>query len=105
MAPRRALAHYAARAVLEHVLARHGITFRQQISPARRAALTARAARTPGDLVTQVQGYLKADPAGIRATLDELLAKQLLVAHGAYRVLRPAVGRHLLSWVRETRRG
>lgn len=87
---------------MEHVLARRGITFRQQIFL--RAALTVGVARTPGDLVTQVQGYLKADPADIRATLDELLAKQLLVAHGAYRVLRPAVGRHPLPWVRETRR-
>ncbi|MEV0037819.1 hypothetical protein [Streptomyces sp. NPDC050804] len=103
MAPRLALAPYAACGVLEHVLARDGITFQQQISLC--AALTAGAARTPGDLVTQVQGYLKADPADIRATLDDPLAKQLLVAHGAYRVLRPAVGRHPLPWVRETRRG
>lgn len=76
-----ALAHYAARGVLEHVLARHGISFQQQV--ALRAALIADAPQTPDDLVTQVQGSLKADPADIRATLDELLAKQLLVADGA----------------------
>jgi DNA-binding MarR family transcriptional regulator len=80
-----ALTHYAARGVLEHVLARHGITFQQQI--ALRAALTADAPQTPDDLVTQVQASLKADPADIRATLDELLAKQLLVADGPH--LRP----------------
>ncbi|MEV6419253.1 MarR family transcriptional regulator [Streptomyces sp. NPDC051662] len=91
-----ALAHYAARGILESVLTRHGITFQQQI--ALRAALTADAPRTPDDLVTQVQGYLKADPADIRATLDELLAKRLLVADGAH--LRPTeAGRELTATV------
>lgn len=79
------LAHYAARGVLEHVLARHGITFQQQVTL--RAAVTADALQTPDDLVTQVRGSLKADPADIRATLDELLAKQLLEVDGAH--LRP----------------
>ncbi|MFD3559306.1 MarR family transcriptional regulator [Streptomyces sp. NPDC058686] len=88
------LAHYAARGVLEHVLARHGATFQQQI--ALRAAVTADAPQTPDDLATQVQGSLKADPAGIRATLDEPLAKHLLVADGAH--LRPTdAGRELLA--------
>ncbi|WP_432181921.1 MarR family transcriptional regulator [Streptomyces sp. NBC_00063] len=90
------LAHYAARGVLEHVLARHGITFQQQI--ALRAALTADAPQAPDDLVTHVQSSLKADPADIRATLDELLAKQLLDADGAR--LRPTdAGRDLLAAV------
>jgi DNA-binding MarR family transcriptional regulator len=90
------LAHYAARGVLEHVLARHGATFQQQV--ALRAAVTADTPQTPVDLVTQVQGSLKADPAGIRATLDELLAKQLLVADGAH--LRPTdAGRELLATI------
>ncbi|WP_371798603.1 MarR family transcriptional regulator [Streptomyces sp. NBC_01707] len=90
------LAHYAARGVLEHVLARHGATFQQQI--ALRAAVTADAPRTPNDLVTEVRGSLKADPSDIRATLDELLAKQLLVADGAH--LRPTdAGRELIAAV------
>lgn len=90
------LAHYAARGVLERVLARHGATFQQQV--ALRAAITADAPQTPDDLVTQVQGSLKADPTDIRATLDELLAKQLLVADGAY--LRPTdAGRELIAAV------
>ncbi|WP_326797959.1 MarR family transcriptional regulator [Streptomyces sp. NBC_01808] len=76
-----ALAHYAARGVLEHVLARHGVTFQQQI--ALRAAVTADAPQTADDLVAQVRGSLKADPADIRATLDELLARELLVADAA----------------------
>jgi DNA-binding MarR family transcriptional regulator len=91
-----ALAHYAARGVLEHVLARHGITFQQQV--ALRAALTAGAPQTPDELVTQVQDSLKATPADIRATLDELLANQLLVADGAH--LRPTdAGRELMTSV------
>ncbi|MET8586910.1 MarR family transcriptional regulator [Streptomyces collinus] len=90
------LAHYAARGVLEHVLARHGLTFLQQV--ALRAVVTADAARTPDDVVTEVRGSLKADPVEIRATLDELLAKQSLAADGMY--LRPTdAGRELLAAV------
>ncbi|MFJ4437715.1 MarR family transcriptional regulator [Streptomyces sp. NPDC088923] len=89
-----ALAHYAARGVLEHFLARHGVTFQQQI--ALRAAVTAASPRTPDALVAEVRGYLKADPAALRADLDELLAKRLLVADGAH--LRPTdAGRGLLA--------
>ncbi|WP_181795346.1 MarR family transcriptional regulator [Streptomyces sp. WELS2] len=92
------LAHYAARGVLEHVLARHGTTFQQQV--ALRAALTAGAPQTPDDLVAGVQHSLKADPAGIRATLDELLAKGLLEADGPH--LRPTdAGRGLIAAVGE----
>ncbi|GGQ57185.1 MarR family transcriptional regulator [Streptomyces flaveolus] len=90
------LAHYAARGILEHVLARHGVTFQQQI--ALRAAVTAGTPQTVDDLVTQVRGSLKADPVAVRATLDELLAEQLLVADGAH--LRPSeAGRELLAAV------
>lgn len=91
-----ALAHYAARGVLENVLARHGATFQQQV--ALRAAITSDAPQTPDDLLTQVQESLKADPADIRATIDELRAKQLLVADGVH--LRPTdAGRELLAAV------
>lgn len=48
------LAHYAARGVLEHVLARHAVTFQQQV--VLRAAVTADAPQTSDDLVTQVRG-------------------------------------------------
>ncbi|MFB7513351.1 MarR family transcriptional regulator [Streptomyces sp. NPDC056144] len=75
-----ALAHYAARAVLERVLARHGFTFQQQV--ALRAAIAAEAPLTRDELVAQVHGSLKADPSEIGATLDELLAEGLLVADG-----------------------
>ncbi|MFI6844376.1 MarR family transcriptional regulator [Kitasatospora sp. NPDC050467] len=90
------LAHYAARGVLEHVLARHGVTFQQQV--ALRTAVTADAPQTPDELVTQVRSSLKADPADIRATLDELLARQLLVADGAHLRATDA-GRELLAVV------
>jgi DNA-binding MarR family transcriptional regulator len=88
------LAHYAARGVLEHVLARHGVTFQQQI--ALRAAITSETPQTRDDIVTQVRHSLKADPADIRATLDELLAAHLLVADGVH--LHPTdSGREVLA--------
>ncbi|MFB8026788.1 MarR family transcriptional regulator [Streptomyces sp. NPDC056465] len=90
------LAHYAARGVLERVLARHGATFLQQITL--RAAATAEVPPTPDGLVTQVRGTLKADPADIRITLDELLAEGLLIEDGA-RVRPSDAGRELLAVV------
>lgn len=90
------LAHYAARGVLEHVLARHGVTFQQQVTL--RAAVTAGAPRTPDELIAEVRGSLKADAAEIRATVDGLLDKELLVAEGPR--LRPTeAGRELLAAV------
>jgi DNA-binding MarR family transcriptional regulator len=90
------LAHYAARGVLEHLLARHGVTFQQQI--VLRAAVAAEAPRTRDDLVTQVRASLKADPADVRAAVDQLLTGRLLAAEGVH--LRPtAAGRDLLAAV------
>ncbi|MFE9680713.1 MarR family transcriptional regulator [Streptomyces sp. NPDC006285] len=90
------MAHYAARGVLEHVLARHGATFQQQLTL--RAAVTADAPQTPEDLVKQVRHALKAEPAGIQVTVEELLARELLVADGGY--LRPTdAGRELIAAV------
>ncbi|CAL9331380.1 MarR family transcriptional regulator [Streptomyces sp. NPDC091294] len=91
-----ALAHYAARGVLEQVLARHGVTFQQQV--ALRAAVTADAPQTPDDLVAQVRNSLKSDTAGIRATIDELLAARLLVADGPHLCATDA-GHELLAVV------
>ncbi|MCT7355177.1 MarR family transcriptional regulator [Streptomyces sp. 15-116A] len=90
------LAHYAARGVLEHVLARHGLTFEQQITL--RAAVTAHDPLTPDDLVAQVRASLKTDPAGIRTTVDELVTRELLTADGTH--LRPThAGRDLMAAV------
>jgi DNA-binding MarR family transcriptional regulator len=74
------LAHYAGRAVLEHVLARHGATFQQQI--ALRRAVVADGPLDLGTLVERVTGDLKVDAAEVRATVDTLLAKGLLSADG-----------------------
>ncbi|MFJ3581805.1 MarR family transcriptional regulator [Streptomyces sp. NPDC090127] len=90
------LAHYAARGVLEHVLAQHGATFPQQI--ALRAAVTAEAPQTPDGLVVLVRASLKAAPADIRTTLDELLARGLLVMNGEH-ILPTDAGRSLLAAV------
>ncbi|MEV7520191.1 MarR family transcriptional regulator [Streptomyces sp. NPDC091371] len=90
------LAHYAARGVLEQVLARHGMTFQQQVTL--RAAATADAPRTPDELVAQVRDSLKADPADVHATFDELLARRLLVADGPH-LLPTDAGRELLAAV------
>ncbi|AWZ04888.1 MULTISPECIES: MarR family transcriptional regulator [unclassified Streptomyces] len=88
------LAHYAARGVLEHVLARHGVTFQQQI--ALRAAVTTDIPQTPDELIAQVQGSLKTGPADIRSTLDELLAGELLVTDGPH-LLPTDAGRALFA--------
>jgi len=88
------LAHYAARGALEHVLARHGMTFQQQITL--RAALAADGPPAGGDLIAQVHASLKADPAAVRATVDELVAKGLLVVEGT-RVRATEAGRTLVD--------
>ncbi|MFF4472825.1 hypothetical protein ACFYZ3_25060 [Streptomyces sp. NPDC001599] len=90
------LAHYAARGVLEQILARHGVTFQQQV--VLRAAATAQAPPTPEGLVAEVRGTLKADPADIRSVVDGLLVKGLLVADGAHLPATDA-GRELLAAV------
>lgn len=90
------LAHYAARGVLEQILARHGVTFQQQV--VLRAAATAQTPPTRDGLVAEVRGALKADPAGIRTVVDGLLDKGLLVADGAHLPATDA-GRELLAAV------
>lgn len=70
------LAHYAARAALEHVLARHGATFEQQITL--RLVAVAEAPFEHAALVEQVAGSLKTDRAGVREVVEQLLAKGLL---------------------------
>lgn len=88
-----ALAHYASRAVLERVIARHGLTFAQQV--------TLRAAAVDGPLerdtlTARVGASLKADPADVRATVGELLGKGLLSADGP-RVATTDAGRELFA--------
>jgi DNA-binding MarR family transcriptional regulator len=86
-----ALAHYAARAVLEHVLARHGTTFQQSVT-LRLAALADGPAERE-HLVDGVVGSLKIDAADAEGVLDELLAAGLLAPDGPSRVRITDAGR------------
>ncbi|MFF0476894.1 MarR family transcriptional regulator [Streptomyces sp. NPDC004284] len=71
-----ALAHYAARALLEGVLTRHGATFEQNV--------TLRAVAVAGDslardrLVADVIGSLKTDESAVHDVIDGLTATKLL---------------------------
>ncbi|MET9252407.1 MarR family transcriptional regulator [Streptomyces sp. NPDC003717] len=90
------LAHYAARGLLEHFLAAHGLTFERQV--ALRVAVTAEAPLTPDELAARARGALKSGPDAVRADLDRLVAERLLVADGPH--LRPTeAGRELLAAV------
>lgn len=89
-------AHHAARGVLEHAPARHGLTFGQQVTL--RTLVAAGTPLTADDAVARVRGSLKAAPVDIRATLDALAARQSVLADDA--LLRPAdAGRELLAAV------
>ncbi|MFI8913182.1 MarR family winged helix-turn-helix transcriptional regulator [Streptomyces sp. NPDC053513] len=71
-----ALAHYSARALLEGVLTRHGLTFEQSVTL--RAATVADGPVEHDALVTDVVGSLKSDPAVVHGVIDELTAARLL---------------------------
>ncbi|MEH0425790.1 MarR family winged helix-turn-helix transcriptional regulator [Streptomyces stelliscabiei] len=71
-----ALAHYASRAVLERVLAGHGLTFQQSV--ALRVLAVADGPVERDEVVHQVVGFLKVEPAGIRAVVEELLSAGLV---------------------------
>jgi DNA-binding MarR family transcriptional regulator len=75
------LAHYAARAVLEHILARHGATFAQQI--ALRLVAVAEAPFERAALVDQVAGSLKTDTAEVQGIVEQLLANGLLASEAS----------------------
>ncbi|MET9761946.1 MarR family transcriptional regulator [Streptomyces sp. NPDC006372] len=71
-----ALAHYAARAVLENVLARHGVTFQQSVTL--RLAATADGPVERERIVDGVAGALKNDAAEAQAVIDQLITAELL---------------------------
>ncbi|GAB2761063.1 hypothetical protein GCM10027072_69300 [Streptomyces bullii] len=75
------LAHYASRAVLETVLARHGATFQQSV--ALRLAAVADGAAERDRLVDGMVGTLKIDAADAHTVIDELIAGQLLAPEEA----------------------
>ncbi|WP_435280928.1 MarR family transcriptional regulator [Streptomyces koelreuteriae] len=71
-----ALAHYAGRAILENVLARHGVTFQQSVTL--RLAAVAEGPVGRERLVDGVTGALKIDATEVHAVIDELIAARLL---------------------------
>ncbi|MFJ9115187.1 MarR family transcriptional regulator [Streptomyces sp. NPDC102394] len=76
------LAHYAARAALESVLSRHGLTFQQHITL--RSVVVAGAPVERDALVAQVTGSLKVETAAARDVVGELLGKGLLTAEATH---------------------
>ncbi|MFE9621527.1 MarR family transcriptional regulator [Streptomyces sp. NPDC006527] len=88
------LAHYAGRAIVEHVLAGHGATFLQQITL--RAVVVADGPLELDALVAEVTGALKNDPSDVRATVGELVDRGLVVSDGP--LIRPTeAGRELIA--------
>ena len=88
-----ALAHYASRALLENVLARHGVTFQQSVT-LRLAAVAGEAVESK-DLVGGVVGALKSDAAEAHAVVDQLIAAGLLAPQEPSRVRITDAGREL----------
>ncbi|MER7482619.1 MarR family winged helix-turn-helix transcriptional regulator [Streptomyces sp. NPDC126510] len=90
-----ALAHYAGRALLENVLARHGITFQQSVTLRLAALADGPVARER--LVDGVAGALKIDASEVHGVLDRLIDAQLLAPDGASEVRITDAGRDLYA--------
>ncbi|MFF5475906.1 MarR family transcriptional regulator [Streptomyces sp. NPDC012935] len=88
-----ALAHYASRALLERVLARHGATFQQSVTL--RLVNVADGPLERDHLVDGVVGALKIDAAQAHSVVDELIAAQLLVPQEPSQVRITDAGREL----------
>ncbi|NUP23946.1 MAG: winged helix DNA-binding protein [Streptomyces sp.] len=86
-----ALAHYAGRALLEKVLARHGSTFQQSVTL--RLAAVADGPVDRDGLVDGVVGALKIDAAEAHSVVDELIAAELLAPQEPSAVRITAAGR------------
>ncbi|MFF5019283.1 MarR family transcriptional regulator [Streptomyces sp. NPDC001165] len=76
-----ALAHYAARALLEGVLVRHGATFDQSVTL--RAVVVAGESVGRDELVADVTGSLKTGESVVRGVIEEMTAAKLLEADPA----------------------
>ncbi|MGF0176387.1 MarR family transcriptional regulator [Streptomyces sp. Marseille-Q5077] len=88
-----ALAHYASRALLERVLARHGATFQQSVTL--RLVNVADGPVERDHLVDAVVGALKIDAAEAHSVVDELIAAQLLAPQEPSQVRITDAGREL----------
>ncbi|MFD5405271.1 MarR family transcriptional regulator [Streptomyces griseorubiginosus] len=88
-----ALAHYAARGILEHVLARHGLTFQQSVTL--RLAAVAEGPVERQHLVDGVVGSLKIGTAEAQAAVDELITAGALAARQPSQVRITDAGRQL----------
>ncbi|MDG4862405.1 MarR family winged helix-turn-helix transcriptional regulator [Streptomyces sp. T-3] len=90
-----ALAHYAARALLEGVLTRHGATFEQSVTL--RAVVAAGGSTGIDALVGDVNDSLKADEPVVHGVIEELTAAKLLEGDpaDASRIRLTAAGREL----------
>lgn len=87
------LAHYAARAVLESVLARYDVTFPQNI--ALRLAALADGPVARDEIADGLTGPLRVGSAEAHRVVDELIAGGLLAADGPSRVRVTASGREV----------
>ncbi|MFF0011373.1 MarR family transcriptional regulator [Streptomyces sp. NPDC005374] len=87
------LAHYAARALLESVLARHGATFQQSVTL--RLVAVADGPVETEHLVESVVASLKVDAEEAHSVVDELLAAELLAPQESSRVRITDAGREL----------
>ncbi|MFE5972769.1 MarR family transcriptional regulator [Streptomyces sp. NPDC056460] len=76
-----ALAHHAARARLESVLTRHGITFHQSVTL--RAVVAAGGSAGRDELVDDVVGSLKTEASVVAGVIGELTSAKLLEADPA----------------------
>ncbi|MFJ5259864.1 MarR family winged helix-turn-helix transcriptional regulator [Streptomyces sp. NPDC088387] len=91
------LAHYAARGVLESVLARHDLTFQQLITL--RPVVTADGPAERADVVGQTTGALKTSATEADAVVDTLIGKGLVTAAGSSRVHATDAGRAVVEAV------
>ncbi|MFF5921020.1 winged helix DNA-binding protein [Streptomyces flavochromogenes] len=76
-----ALAHHAARVLLEGVLTRHGMTFHQSVTL--RAVVAAGESIGRDELVADVTGSLKIDASVVSGVIEELTAAKALEADPA----------------------
>lgn len=88
-----ALAHYAARGVLERVLARHDVTFQQSVTL--RVVAVADGPVERDHVVDSVTGSLKIAAEEVHSVVDELIAAELLAPQEPSQLRITDAGREL----------